>query len=54
MNLILCLTEQCNLRCSYCYYKETQGARHAVMDDSTLEQAIRAGLERALAFGQNN
>ena len=52
MNLILCLTEQCNLRCSYCYYKETQGARHAVMDNATLEQAIRAGLERTLAFGQ--
>ena len=52
MNLILCLTEQCNLRCSYCYYKETQGSRHAVMDDTTLEQAIRIGLERTLAFGQ--
>ena len=52
MNLILCLTEQCNLRCSYCYYKETQGSRHAVMDDATLEQAIRTGLERTLAFGQ--
>ena len=54
MNLILCLTEQCNLRCSYCYYKETQGSRHAVMDDATLEQAIRTGLERTLAFGQKH
>ena len=52
MNLILCLTEQCNLRCSYCYYKETQAKRHAVMDDATLEQAIRTGLERTLDFGQ--
>lgn len=54
MNLILCLTEQCNLRCSYCYYKETQGARHAVMDNATIEQAIRIGLERTLAFGQKH
>ena len=52
MNLILCLTEQCNLRCSYCYYKDTQADRHAVMDDATLEQAICIGLERTLAFGQ--
>ena len=54
MNLILCLTEQCNLRCSYCYYKDTQAARHAVMDNATLEQAIRCGLERTLAFGQKH
>ena len=52
MNLILCLTEQCNLRCSYCYYKDTQANRHAVMDNATLEQAIRTGLKRTLAFGQ--
>jgi len=52
MNLILCLTEQCNLRCSYCYYNETQAARHALMDDATLEQAIRTGLRRTLEFGQ--
>ena len=53
MNLILCLTEQCNLRCSYCYYKDTQAKRHAVMDNSTLEQAIRIALERTRAFNQN-
>ena len=52
MNLVLCLTEQCNLRCSYCYYKDTQSARHNVMDDETLEQAIRVGLERSLFFKQ--
>ena len=52
MNLVLCLTEQCNLRCSYCYYKDTQSARHNVMDDKTLEQAIRVGLERSLFFKQ--
>ena len=54
MNLILCLTEQCNLRCSYCYYKETQACRHAVMEDATLEQAIRTGFERTLAFKQKH
>ena len=53
MNLVLCLTEQCNLRCSYCYYKDTQSARHNVMDDETLEQAIRVGLERSLFFKQS-
>ncbi len=52
MNLVLCLTEQCNLRCSYCYYKETQAARHAVMSEEILEQAIRVGLERSIFFKQ--
>ncbi len=54
MNLVLCLTEQCNLRCSYCYYKETQACRHAVMDNATLEQAIRTGLERTISFKQKH
>ena len=49
MNLVLCLTEQCNLRCTYCYYKESQVARQTVMDDATLEQAIKIGLERPRA-----
>ena len=40
MNLVLCLTEQCNLRCSYCYYKDTQSARHNVMDDETLDEYL--------------
>ena len=53
MNLVLCLTEQCNLRCSYCYYKDSQSARHSIMDDETLEQAIRVGLERSLHFKQS-
>ena len=52
MNLVLCLTEQCNLRCTYCYYKETQADRKTVMDDATLEQAIRIGLERTIFFKQ--
>ena len=53
MNLVLCLTEQCNLRCTYCYYKETQADRKTVMDDETLEQAIRIGLERTILFKQH-
>ncbi len=52
MNLVLCLTEQCNLRCTYCYYKETQADRKTVMDDATLEQAIRIALERTIYFKQ--
>ena len=52
MNLVLCLTEQCNLRCKYCYYKESQADRKTVMDDATLEQAIRIGLERTIFFKQ--
>ena len=53
MNLVLCLTEQCNLRCTYCYYKESQVARQTVMDDATLEQAIKIGLERTIYFKQS-
>ena len=52
MNLVLCLTEQCNLRCKYCYYKESQANRQTVMDDATLEQAIRIALERTIFFKQ--
>ena len=52
MNLVLCLTEQCNLRCTYCYYKDTQADRKTVMDDATLEQAIRIGIERTNFFKQ--
>ena len=53
MNLVLCLTEQCNLRCTYCYYKDTQADRKTIMDDATLEQAIRIGLERTIFFKQS-
>lgn len=53
MNLVLCLTEQCNLRCSYCYYKETQSDRASVMDDDTMFAAIKLCFERTLFFGQN-
>lgn len=52
MNLVLCLTEQCNLRCSYCYYKDSQSDRATVMDNRTMETAIDLGLARTLQFGQ--
>ena len=53
MNLVLCLTEQCNLRCTYCYYKESQADRKTVMDDATLEQAIKIALDRTIFFRQS-
>lgn len=52
MNLVLCLTEQCNLRCSYCYYKDTQSDRATVMNDATMEAAIKLCFERTLFFKQ--
>lgn len=53
MNLVLSLTEQCNLRCTYCYYKESHAERAKVMGDSVLEAAIQLALERTVAFRQN-
>lgn len=52
MNLVLCLTEQCNLRCSYCYYKDIQSDRANVMSRETMEAAIRLCLDRTLTFKQ--
>jgi uncharacterized protein len=47
------ITEQCNLRCTYCYYKESQADRKTVMDDATLEQAIKIALDRTIFFRQS-
>ena len=52
MNLVLNLTEQCNLRCSYCYYAETQPERLFSMSEDTLERAIALGWQRSLDLGQ--
>lgn len=49
MNLVLNLTEQCNLRCSYCYYKEHPG--HGSMPDEVLEQSISLAWHRVLELG---
>ena len=52
MNLVLSLTERCNLRCAYCYYKVSHEARSLVMKDDVMEAAIRLAFERTLSLGQ--
>ena len=52
MNLVLSLTERCNLRCTYCYYKVSHEARSLVMNDDIMEAAIRLAFERTLSLGQ--
>ena len=47
MKVQLSITEQCNLRCTYCYYKETH-ARCAVMSDEVMEATVRLALEKAI------
>lgn len=54
MNLLLSLTEQCNLRCSYCYYKESQVDRKNVMSDEILKASLRAAFDRAIELKQNS
>ena len=48
MNLLLSLTEKCNLRCKYCYYKTSQVDRKLEMNDEILGKAIKLGLERVI------
>ncbi len=50
MNLLLSLTEQCNLRCSYCYYKESHADREKVMSDEVLEASLRLAVDRTIAL----
>jgi len=50
MNLLLSLTEQCNLRCTYCYYNETQESRTLVMSDEVLEKSISVAIDRTIAL----
>ena len=52
MNLVLSLTERCNLRCTYCYYKVSHEARNLVMSNDVMESAIRLAFERTLKLGQ--
>ena len=52
MNLVLSLTERCNLRCTYCYYKVSHEARSLVMSNEIMEAAIRLAFERTLFLGQ--
>ena len=52
MNLVLSLTERCNLRCTYCYYKVSHEARSEVMSNDIMEAAIRLAFERTLLLNQ--
>ena len=52
MNLVLSLTERCNLRCTYCYYKVSHKARSLVMSKDIMEAAIRLAFERTLSLNQ--
>ena len=52
MNLVLSLTERCNLRCTYCYYKVSHEERSLVMSEDVMEAAIRLAFERTLGLGQ--
>ncbi|MCQ2123183.1 MAG: radical SAM protein [Fibrobacter sp.] len=53
MNLVLSLTEQCNLRCTYCYYKVSHEERELVMSDEVLESAIKLAFNRTVELEQN-
>ena len=53
MNLVLSLTERCNLRCSYCYYKVSHESRSLTMQNDIMEAAILLAFERTLSLGQN-
>ncbi|MBR2088951.1 MAG: radical SAM protein [Fibrobacter sp.] len=53
MNLVLSLTERCNLRCSYCYYKVSHESRSLTMPNDIMEAAILLAFERTLSLGQN-
>ena len=53
MNLVLSLTERCNLRCTYCYYKVSHEARSLVMSNDIMDAAIRLAFERTLSLNQN-
>lgn len=48
MDLELSITEQCNLRCEYCYYREIHAGRCSVMSDEVAEASIRLALERSI------
>ncbi len=47
MKLQLSITEQCNLRCSYCYYKDTHG-RTSIMSDEVMESAVRLAVNKSV------
>ena len=48
MNLELSITEQCNLRCDYCYYRDSHAARKALMSEEVMEKAVSLAFRRAI------
>ena len=46
MNLQLSITECCNLRCRYCYYKESHKNRSANMSDEVMEATLRLAVKK--------
>ena len=48
MNLMLSITERCNLRCSYCYYKESHMSRSVDMSDQVMEDTMRLAVSRCI------
>lgn len=48
MNLQLSITERCNLRCTYCYYKETHAKRSSDMSDLVMEDSVRLAINRCI------
>ena len=50
MRALLSLTEKCNLRCTYCYYNESQNERCADMSDKVREASLRYILKKTIEF----
>ncbi len=50
MRALLSLTEKCNLRCTYCYYNESQNERCADMSDEVREASLRYILKKTIEF----
>ena len=45
---MLSITERCNLRCSYCYYKEIHMSRSADRSDQVMEDTMRLAVSRCI------
>lgn len=48
VNLELSITEQCNLRCDYCYYRDSHEARKALMSSEVMEKAVNLAFQRTI------
>lgn len=53
MNLELSITEQCNLRCDYCYYRDSHAARKAVMSEEVMEKAVSLAVQRSVELNHS-